>query len=185
MFGRKVDGGHKICGVTSRGQSPCPRRCPVQWTFVSLVSLCTSSFSRIGGSNIRWRAFWSSCCSNLKLQKKNSIFFLYVSKCRYFEKKFNKAKHVLAGLPQKHVKVIIEERWPLNRVWIFQENSILNFVGSLFFNTISAENNQARKKPTFDDFYVRVVYFLFICQVWYTCPNIPVPQCASRVMKTM
>lgn len=72
------------------------------------------------------------------------------------------AKHVSESHPQKHVKVIIEERWPLNRVSFFQENSILNFVGSVFFNTFFAEKNQARKKPAFDDFYARVVYFLVI-----------------------
>lgn len=60
------------------------------------------------------------------------------------------AKHVLESHPQKHVKVIIEERWPLN------------FVGSVFFNTFSAEKNQARKKLAFDDFYAIVVYFLVI-----------------------
>lgn len=48
----------------------------------------------------------------------------------------------------------------LKRVSFFQENSILNFVGSLIFNTISAEKNQAREKPAFDDFYVSVVYFI-------------------------
>lgn len=69
------------------------------------------------------------------------------------------AKHVLESHPQKHVKVIIEERLPLNRVSFFQENSILNFAGSMFFITFSAEKNQARKKPAFDDFYAIVVYF--------------------------
>lgn len=58
------------------------------------------------------------------------------------------AKHVSESHPQKHVKVIIEERLPLNRVSFFQENSILNFVGSVFFITFSAEKNQARKKPS-------------------------------------
>lgn len=72
------------------------------------------------------------------------------------------AKHVSESHPQKHVKVIIEERWPLNRVSFFQENSTLNFVGSVFFNTFSAEKNQARKKLAFDDFYAIVVYFLVI-----------------------
>lgn len=103
MFRRKVDRSHKVCGVTSRGQSSCPSRCPVQWAFVSLVSLCTSSFSSIGGSNIRWGAFWSSCCSNLKLQKEIQFFSIYIS-VQILWKKLNNGQTCIRKSPTEACK---------------------------------------------------------------------------------
>lgn len=55
--------------------------------------------------------------------KEEIQFFSIYIKVQILWKNSITAKHLLASHPQKHVKVIIAKRRPLNRVSFFQENS--------------------------------------------------------------